>query len=477
MSSSAHPRMESADPRQLRKVVAASLVGTTIEYYDFFIYGTAAALVFGKVFFPALGSAAGTVAAFATFSVAFVARPLGAIVFGHLGDRIGRKRSLTYTLLLMGLATFLIGLLPSASSIGVAAPIVLVLLRFVQGLAVGGEFAGAALLVVEYAPTRKRGLYGATPQVGGGLGSTLAIATFLVAGLVMSPAAFEEWGWRIPFLLSSVLIVVGIYVRLRIEETPVFVDAVARRERVKVPIVELFRNQFVEVLLAAGAIIMWLSFYYISAVFFISYGTSALGLSRSTMLTISLLGSIVFTLAVLIPSSLSDKIGRRRMILIGNSIAIVWALVLMPILNTGNVILVGLVVIVTLLIVSISDGPTASMLPEIFATRYRTTGVAVAYNLGSLIAGAIPPLLAGSLLIAYGSYAIGIMLAVYALVATICVFALRETRGVALTAGDVAPPADDRGEIIEHGGGLLEKVNERSEALQTGATPGKDDLH
>ena len=422
----------SPDPGQLRRVVGASLIGTTIEYYDFFIYGTAAALVFGKVFFPALGAAAGTVAAFATFSVAFFARPLGAVIFGHVGDRLGRKRSLTYTLLIMGSSTFAIGLLPGAGTIGVAAPILLVALRFLQGLAVGGEFAGAALLVVEYAPDKKRGLYGATPQVGAGLGSMLAVATFLITGLVMSTESFETWGWRIPFLLSFILIMIGIYIRLRIEETPVFANTLARHERVKVPLADLFRNQWREVLLAAGSLVMWLAFYYIGAVFFISYGTTELGLPRSTMLTISLVGSVAFIVAVLISSSLSDRVGRRRMILIGNSAGIVWALVLIPILNTGNPVLVGLVVVVTFLIVSIPNGPTASMLPEMFASRYRTTGVGVAYNLGAVVAGAIPPLLAGSLLIAYGSYAIGIMLAVYAVVATICILLLRETREVSL---------------------------------------------
>jgi metabolite-proton symporter len=426
------PIRGTTDPRELRRVVAASLIGTTIEFYDFFIYGTAAALVFGTVFFPALGSTAATVAAFATFSVAFVARPLGSIIFGHLGDRIGRKKALTYTLVIMGGSTFAIGLLPSASAIGIAAPILLVTLRFVQGIAVGGEFAGAALLVVEYAPPRKRGLYGATPQIGAGIGSVLAVATFLVAGLVMTPAAFGAWGWRIPFLLSAILIAVGIYIRQRIDETPIFAEALARNERAKVPLAELFRYQWREVLLAAGAILMWSSFFYISAVFLVSYGTSVLGLSRPTMLIINLISSLVFAVTVIIPSLVSDRIGRRRTILIGNAIAIPWALVLMPILDTRNAALVGLASVVTMLIVAISNGPTASLLPEIFHTRYRTTGVGVAYNLGSVIAGAIPPILAAALLAAYGSYAISLMLAGYALVALVCVLALRETRDVSL---------------------------------------------
>jgi metabolite-proton symporter len=426
------PERPTPTPRELRRVAGASLVGTAVEFYDFFIYGTAAALVFGKIFFPALGTAAGTIAAFATFSVAFVARPLGSILFGHLGDRVGRKKSLTYTLLIMGLATFAIGLLPDAATIGVAAPILLVLLRILQGLAVGGEFAAAALLVAEYAPPRKRGLYGAAPQIGSGIGSTMAVATFLVAGLVMSPEAFEAWGWRLPFLFSIVLVGIGLYVRMRIDETPVFAEVLARQERVKVPLVEVFRRQPRQVLLAAGAMLMWSSFYYIGAVFFTSYGTTTLGLPRPTMLLINLVASLVFTLAVVVPAMLSDRVGRRRMIAIGNVVAIPWALVLMPIIDIGTPLAVGIAVVVTMLIVAVANGPAASFLPEIFASRYRTTGVGVAYNLGSVLAGAIPPLLAASLLAAYGSYAIGVMLAVYAVVATVAVLLLSETRGTSL---------------------------------------------
>jgi Na+/melibiose symporter-like transporter len=225
---------------------------------------------------------------------------------------------------------------------------------------------------------------------------------------------------------------VGIYIRQRIDETPIFAEALARNERAKVPLAELFRYQWREVLLAAGAILMWSSFFYISAVFLVSYGTSVLGLSRPTMLIINLISSLVFAVTVIIPSLVSDRIGRRRTILIGNAIAIPWALVLMPILDTRNAALVGLASVVTMVIVAISNGPTASMLPEIFHTRYRTTGVGVAYNLGSVIAGAIPPILAAALLAAYGSYAISLMLAGYALVALVCVLALRETRDVSL---------------------------------------------
>jgi MFS family permease len=225
----------------MSRIALASMGGTTIEFYDFFIYGTAAALVFGKVFFPGLGGSAATAASFATFGVAFFFRPLGSILFGHLGDRLGRKRTLISTLLLMGLSTVAIGLLPSAKSIGVAAPIALVVLRALQGLAVGGEWAGAALLTAEYAPKGRRGLYGMFPQLGPTLAFGLSSATFLVAALTMSPASFQSWGWRIPFLVSIVLVAVGLYVRLRIAETPVFREALARNEQARVPLSDLIR--------------------------------------------------------------------------------------------------------------------------------------------------------------------------------------------------------------------------------------------
>ncbi|MBN9099390.1 MAG: MFS transporter [Pseudonocardia sp.] len=248
----------------------------------------------------------------------------------------------------------------------------------------------------------------------------------------MTPEAFGSWGWRIPFLLSIFLVGVGLYIRLRIEETPIFAEALARKEQVKVPLADLLRHQWRELLLAAGSMLMWSSFYYIGAVFFTSYGTTTLKLSQPTMLTINFLGALLYTLTVVIPSRLSDRIGRRKMILIGNAMAIPWALVVMPIINTGSVLLVGLAVIITMQIVGLSNGPAGAFLPEIFATKYRTTGAGAAYNLGSVLAGAIPPLLAASLLATYGSYAIGIMLAAYALLATGAVLLLRETRGTTL---------------------------------------------
>jgi MFS family permease len=321
----------------IRRVAVASCVGTTIEFYDFFIYGTAAALVFPKVFFPALGPAAGTVASFATFAVAFAARPLGAIMFGHYGDRIGRKRTLISTLLLMGIATVLIGLLPGAATIGVAAPIILVVLRFAQGFAVGGEWAGATLLTAEYAPAAKRGLYGVFPQLGPAIAFGLSSATFLVTGLVMGDTdeAFLSYGWRIPFLLSILLVGVGLYVRLSIEETPAFraAQAAAPLDRPKrVPFLEAMRSQPREVLLSAGALTMLFAFFYMGTAYLTSYGTNPEGaaLPRPVVLAIGVGAAVVFGITIAVAGVLSDRFGRRNVIMVSTAAGAVWALVLFP---------------------------------------------------------------------------------------------------------------------------------------------------
>ena len=319
-------------PRELRRVRAASFAGTTIEFYDFFIYGTAAALVFPTVFFPALGSGAALVASFATFGVGFVARPVGSIFFGHFGDRIGRKQSLISTLLIMGAATVLMGLIPPAAQIGIAAPIILVTLRFLQGFAVGGEWAGAALLTAEYAPKDKRGLYGAFPQLGTPAGMFLANATFLVSALVAgdSSEAFLSYGWRIPFVASALLIAIGLWVRLSIAETPAFIqaqaaaeealkreaeagdaggagEAGARKSRERSPFIDVLRFQAREVLLASGCLVMLFAFFHTSTSFLTSYASDpeGIGLPRTVVLAINMLAAVVLGVTVVLAGSVS----------------------------------------------------------------------------------------------------------------------------------------------------------------------------
>jgi MFS family permease len=421
-----------AQPQNMRKVVVAGFLGTTIEYYDFFIYGTAAALVFPTVFFPALGEAAATAASFGTFAVAFLARPLGGVVFGEIGDRVGRKTTLVATLMIMGTATVLIGLLPSAATIGVAAPILLIILRFLQGLAVGGEWSSAALFVGEYAPRNKRGLYALSPALGTGAGLLLSTLTFLITGLTMSNAAFTAWGWRIPFLLSAVLVAVGLWIRLGIAETPVFKAAMARADVAaerRAPFMEMLRHQWRQVLLAAGAVLMWLAFFYIGAVYLTNYGTTRLGFTRTTMLVINLVAILVLLVGMIGGGWLSDRYGRKPLLLAVNFFAVAWAFALFPIVNTGNTFLVALAVSVTLFLAGSGSGTTTAFLPEIFHTGYRSTATGVSFNMGSVVGGALPPIIAAPLIAAYGSVALSTILAVLAFVAGVSVLLLRETRG------------------------------------------------
>jgi metabolite-proton symporter len=437
----------------LRRVAFASCAGTTIEWYDFYIYGTAAALVFPKVFFPALGPAAGTVASFGTFAVAFFARPVGAVLFGHYGDRIGRKRTLIATLLLMGFATVLIGLLPGAATIGAAAPIALVLLRFVQGFAVGGEWAGATLLAAEYAPKEKRGLYGVFPQLGAPIAFGLSSATFLLTGLVLgdSDEAFLEYGWRIPFLASMLLIAVGFYVRTSIAETPAFraaqADAPADRPR-RLPFVEVLRSQPREVLLSAGSLVSLFAFFYMGTSYLISYGTSAdgAGLSRPVILGINVGTAVVFGLATALAGAVSDRYGRRTVIVASCAIGIAWGLVLFPLVATGTALAFAVGVSVTLTVVGVCYGPVGSFLPELFAPEHRYTGAGLAYNIAGILGGALPPLIAPALAASFGGIGIGIMLSTLAVLSLACTLRLRETRGVPL-AHEVTADARPRTEV------------------------------
>lgn len=412
----------------MRRIAIASGTGTTIEFYDFLIYGTAAALVFGEVFFPALGQAAGTVAAFATLGVAFVARPFGSILFGHFGDRIGRKKTLVTTLLVMGIATVLIGFMPTADQIGVAAPILIVVLRVIQGLAVGGEWAGATLLAAENAPKAKRGFYAMFPQFGPAIAFSLASATFLATALLMSDEAFVAYGWRIPFIASFLLVAVGLYVRLKIDETPVFKGELAKGSASAVPFGEAFKTQPKEILLGSGVMVMVFAFFYMSVSYLTSYGTATLGLERTTVLAIGILGGVVFAVAVGVGAVYSDRVGRRRTITVANVVAVGWALVLFPILDIGTPFTFAIGVCVTLFIAGVAYGPVGAFLPELYNTRYRYTAAGLAYNVGGIIGGAIPPLIAAAIAAAFGGYAFGVFLALLCLISVGCTLGLRETR-------------------------------------------------
>ncbi len=448
----APPRIPPVDPAaskttSMKRVAAASSIGTTIEFYDFFIYGTAAALAFPTVFFPEADATTATIASFATFAVAFFARPVGAIVFGHFGDLIGRKRTLVWTLLIMGAATVAIGLLPGYESgafglfengIGIAAPILLVVLRFLQGFAVGGEWAGATLLTAEYAPEGKRGLYAMFPQLGPAFAFFLSSLTFLVASLTVGTAsdAFLNYGWRVPFILSMVLVLVGLWVRLAVAETPVFAEAQAKRAAApaaaptKLPFLDAVRFQWKEILIAGGALASLFSLFYMGTAFLTSYATKPdqMGLNRNFVLVSGMIAAVFFGLSTAASAYYSDRIGRRRVIMVSVILAVPWVLLLFPILEAGGefAFLVGL--IGTLLIFGIAYGPAGALLPELFQARYRYTGAGMGYNLAGILGGAIPPLIAAPLIAGPGSIWVGVMLAVLSSISVFCTYLIVETK-------------------------------------------------
>ncbi|MBD0322065.1 MAG: MHS family MFS transporter [Aldersonia sp.] len=426
----------------LRRVAVASSIGTTIEFYDFFIYGTAAALVFPVVFFPAVDPVAATIASFATFAVAFFARPVGAILFGHFGDRIGRKRTLVWTLLIMGLATVAIGLLPGyetgafglfPNGIGIWAPILLVLMRFLQGFAVGGEWAGATLLTAEYAPTGKRGLYAMFPQLGPAFAFFLSSATFLIANVTLGEksSTFLEYGWRIPFVLSAALVAVGLWVRIAVAETPVVREQVRDAPpaaRTTLPFLDAIRFQRKEILIAGGALASLFSLFYMGTAFLTNYGTKSLGLSRTFVLSTGMVAAILFGLATAASALWSDRIGRRRVIMISCTLAVPWVLVLFPLLEVGGPIAFAFGLFGTLAIFGIAYGPAGALLPELFEARYRYTGAGLGYNLAGVFGGAIPPLIAAPLIAGPGAIWVGVLLAVLSAVSVLCTYLIVETK-------------------------------------------------
>jgi metabolite-proton symporter len=418
----------------MRRVAAACLVGSAIEFYDFLIYGTAAALVFPTVFFPHLGPTLATIASMGTFATAFLSRPVGAAVFGYFGDRLGRKKTLIATLLIMAVSTVTVGLVPTTATIGLAAPVILVALRLTQGFAVGGEWAGSALLSAEYAPPDKRGRYGMFTLLGGGTAMVLSSATFLGVNFTIgeNSPAFMQWGWRIPFLISAALIVLALYVRLNINETPVFAEEKARDLVPKAPLAEVLRLQRREIALAGGSILGALGFIYMANTFFAIYAHSHLGYSRGFIWTVGVLAGLASIASVAISATLCDRVGRRRVMLVGWAACLPWSFVVLPLMDTGQPTLYAVAVVGMHAIASIGSGPSAAFIPELFATRYRYSGSALAVNLAGMIGSAVPPLIAGTLLETYGGWAIGVMLATLVLVSLVCTYLLPETKGTAL---------------------------------------------
>lgn len=424
----------------LPAVAASSLAGTAVEWYDFFLYGTAAALVFSKLFFPSADPFVGTMLAMGTFAAGFVARPLGAIVLGHLGDKHGRKSTLVASLLLMGVATALIAFIPSYASIGIAAPLILLFLRLVQGFALGGEWGGAVLLVSEYSDdSTKRAFWASWPNVGPPLGNLMAAGVLAVLSAVMPPADFLAWGWRIAFGLSALLVIIGLVLRLYVQETPLFLASQAKADadhavQAKLPLAELFRGNWREILIAAGSRMGENAGFYIYSLFLITYVTEILKLDRQTGLTAVMIGQGVAVVAIPVLAIFADRIGRKPM-MIGASVAtVVWGFAFFALLDTRQPGLIILAAVGGLLIFAAYSSVIGAFFSELFPTKVRYSGTSVAYNVASLIAGSLSPIIALALYQAFGSgQAIALYLVLMGVISIVSVSFAKETKNIKLS--------------------------------------------
>ncbi|WP_345568382.1 MFS transporter [Nonomuraea rosea] len=410
----------------IKKIVAASLIGTTIEWYDFFLYGSAAALVFNKLFFPDSDPLTGTLLSFLTYAVGFVARPLGGLIFGHYGDRFGRKTLLVVSLLTMGAATFLIGCLPTYESLGPSAALLLTALRLVQGFALGGEWGGAVLIVSEHGDSNRRGFWASWPQAGAPGGNLLATGVLAILAAWQSEAAFLSWGWRVPFLLSGVLVLIGLWIRLTITESPVFQQA---EPEARAPIVGVLKYHSKDVLTAIGARLAENISFYLLTVFVITYAKTT-GIANSTVLTAVLIASAIHFVTIPMWGALSDRVGRRPVYLAGAAGIGVWIFAFFPLVDTGNFLAITLAVTVGLLFHGMMYGPQAAFFSELFGTRMRYTGVSIGAQLSAIVAGALAPIIAVALLKGYGSsLPISVYLGLAAVLTLVAVYAARETQG------------------------------------------------
>ncbi len=432
--------------RSILKVAVASFIGTAIEWYDFFLYGTAAALVFNRLFFPSFDALTGTMAAFATFAVGFVARPLGGVVFGHFGDKLGRKTMLSATLMIMGAATFAVGLLPTYESIGAWAPALLVFLRLLQGFGLGGEWGGAVLMAVEHAPAHRRGFYGSWPQMGAPAGLLVATAVFSAFSR-LPEEQFLAWGWRIPFLLSAVLIGIGVFIRISVAESPVFEQRKHEAQQPRIPVLEAVRHYPRQILLAMGARFAENGFFYIITTFVLTYGTERLELPRSTVLN----GVLVATAVHLVAIPASDALGRRPVYLAG---AVACGLLAFPffwLLDTRETGLIWLAISLGIVGHAAMYGPQASFFSELFGTRVRYSGASLGYQLASVFAGGLSPVIATALLARFGGQSWPISVYMLGLAAVTIVSVLLSAETFRQNLGEEAPAPDPSAQPLAQG--------------------------
>ncbi|WP_104135230.1 MFS transporter [Cryobacterium sp. Y62] len=430
----------------LKKVVAASMAGTVVEWYEFFLYASAATLVFGTLFFPNAGSELeGIIAAFATYAVGFLARPIGGIVFGHFGDKFGRKRLLQFSLVLVGVATFLMGCLPTFQQIGYLAPILLVLLRFIQGFAVGGEWGGAVLLVAEHSPEKSRGFWASWPQAAVPMGNLLATAVLFVLASTLSDEAFLSWGWRVAFWLSAVIVLIGYYIRTKVSDAPIFLKA--QKEVLEgdkgFGIVEVFRRYPRGVFTAMGLRFAENILYYLVVVFSITYLKIIVEMDTSRVLLLLLIAHAIHFIVIPLVGHLSDRVGRRPVYFVGAVLAGTWGFFAFPMMDTANDFIIIVAIMMGLLFHALMYAGQPAIMAEMFPTRMRYSGVSLGYQVTSVIAGSIAPIIAVSLLSTFeSSVPVAIYLAAACLVTALVVLTLKETRGLSLHDIDAADAAD-----------------------------------